>query len=91
MVFNLPVCKCDRACFVPLGGKKEGIQMITVKGLTKEFSGFQALKGLNMHVKAGEVYGFIPGFSSALKLALLCQFYMAGYCRGFMCYFYYPA
>ncbi|HPO78057.1 MAG TPA: ATP-binding cassette domain-containing protein [Thermoclostridium caenicola] len=33
--------------------------MITVKGLTKEFSGFQALKGLNMHVKAGEIYGFI--------------------------------
>ena len=33
--------------------------MITVKGLTKEFSGFRALKGLNMHVKVGEVYGFI--------------------------------
>lgn len=33
--------------------------MITVKGLTKEFDGFRALKGLNMHVKAGEVYGFI--------------------------------
>lgn len=33
--------------------------MITVKGLVKEFNGFRALKGLNMHVKAGEVYGFI--------------------------------
>lgn len=34
-------------------------QMIKVKNLTKEFNGFQALKGLNMKVKAGEVYGFI--------------------------------
>lgn len=33
--------------------------MITVRGLVKEFDGFQALKGLNMHVKDGEVYGFI--------------------------------
>lgn len=33
--------------------------MITVKGLVKEFDGFRALKGLNMHVKVGEVYGFI--------------------------------
>ena len=33
--------------------------MITVKGLTKEFKGFQVLKGLDMQVKAGEVYGFI--------------------------------
>jgi ABC-2 type transport system ATP-binding protein len=33
--------------------------MITVKGLVKEFDGFRALKGLDMHVKAGEIYGFI--------------------------------
>ena len=33
--------------------------MITVKGLVKEFDGFRALKGLNMHVKKGEIYGFI--------------------------------
>ena len=33
--------------------------MIAAKGLTKAFGGFQALKGLDMYVKAGEVYGFI--------------------------------
>ena len=33
--------------------------MITVKGLTKKFGSFQALKGLNMRVKPNEVYGFI--------------------------------
>ena len=33
--------------------------MIAAKGLVKSFKGFQALKGLDMHVKAGEVYGFI--------------------------------
>ncbi len=33
--------------------------MITAKGLTKEFKGFQALKGLDMQVNAGEVYGFV--------------------------------
>ena len=46
--------------------------MITVKGLTKEFSGFQALKGLNSHVKAGEVYGFIcpngPGKTTTMNI-----------------------
>ena len=33
--------------------------MIAVKGLTKEFNGFKALKGLDMQVKSGEAYGFI--------------------------------
>lgn len=33
--------------------------MITVQGLTKEFKDFQALRGLDMRVEAGEVYGFI--------------------------------
>ncbi len=33
--------------------------MIAVEGLTKEFGGFWALKGLSMRVKTGEVYGFI--------------------------------
>ena len=33
--------------------------MITIKGLKKEFGDFQVLKGLDMHVRAGEVYGFI--------------------------------
>ncbi len=33
--------------------------MITAKGLVKEFAGFRALRGLNMHVKKGEIYGFI--------------------------------
>lgn len=33
--------------------------MIAVKGLTKEFGTFRALKGLNMRVKPGEIYGFI--------------------------------
>jgi len=33
--------------------------MITVKGLTKDFGSFRALKGLDMQVKPGEIYGFI--------------------------------
>lgn len=33
--------------------------MISVKGLVKDFGGFQVLKGLDMQVKAGEIYGFI--------------------------------
>lgn len=33
--------------------------MIVVDGLKKEFTGFLALKGLDMHVKPGEIYGFI--------------------------------
>lgn len=32
--------------------------MITVKGLAKDIGSFQALKGLDMQVKAGEIYGF---------------------------------
>ena len=39
--------------------EKEGIHMISVKGLEKEFNGFRALRGLDMHVKSGEIYGFI--------------------------------
>ena len=35
------------------------MQMIAVKGLVKDFGSFQALKGLDMQVKAGEIYGFI--------------------------------
>lgn len=33
--------------------------MITVKGLAKQFGSFKALRGLDMQVNAGEVYGFI--------------------------------
>jgi ABC-2 type transport system ATP-binding protein len=33
--------------------------MIQVTRLTKQFGAFQALKGLDMKVKAGEIYGFI--------------------------------
>ncbi len=33
--------------------------MIRVNGLSKQFGSFKALRGLNMHVNAGEVYGFI--------------------------------
>ena len=33
--------------------------MITVKGLHKNFKDFHALKGVNMHVQKGEIYGFI--------------------------------
>lgn len=33
--------------------------MISVKGLVKEFGGFQVLKGLDMCVKSNEIYGFI--------------------------------
>ena len=33
--------------------------MIIVKGLHKKFKGFHALKGVDMHVSKGEIYGFI--------------------------------
>ena len=33
--------------------------MITVKGLQKKFKNFYALKNVDMHVKKGEIYGFI--------------------------------
>lgn len=33
--------------------------MITVKNLTKNFNSFSALKGINLRVKKGEIYGFI--------------------------------
>ncbi|MFA5635486.1 MAG: ABC transporter ATP-binding protein [Anaerovoracaceae bacterium] len=33
--------------------------MITVKGLYKNFKDFHALKGVDMHVQKGEIYGFI--------------------------------
>lgn len=33
--------------------------MIRVRGLIKQFGGFTALSGLDMNVKAGEIYGFI--------------------------------
>lgn len=33
--------------------------MITVNGLYKTFKNYQALKGLNMNVRKGEIYGFI--------------------------------
>lgn len=33
--------------------------MITITSLTKKFGAFQALKGIDLHVKKGEVYGFL--------------------------------
>ena len=33
--------------------------MITVKRLQKKFKNFYALKNVDMHVKKGEIYGFI--------------------------------
>ena len=33
--------------------------MISVKGLVKNFGSFQVIKGLDMQVKAGEIYGLI--------------------------------
>ena len=33
--------------------------MIQVKNLTKEFDGFRALDGVNMHVGKGEIYGLV--------------------------------
>ncbi|TJX13113.1 ABC transporter ATP-binding protein [Tissierella creatinini] len=38
---------------------KGGISMITVKRLQKKFKDFYALKNVDMHVKKGEIYGFI--------------------------------
>lgn len=46
--------------------------MIVVDGLKKEFNGFLALKGLDMHVERGEIYGFIgqngAGKSTAMNI-----------------------
>lgn len=33
--------------------------MITAKGLKKSFKGFEALKGINLNVEKGEIYGFL--------------------------------
>jgi ABC-2 type transport system ATP-binding protein len=33
--------------------------LITIAGLTKNFGAFPALKGIDLHVKKGEVYGFL--------------------------------
>ncbi len=46
--------------------------MIVVDCLKKDFKGFQALKGLDMHVEPGEIYGFIgqngAGKSTAINI-----------------------
>jgi ABC-2 type transport system ATP-binding protein len=39
--------------------QKEGILMITVRNLKKNFHSFEALKGIDLNVKNGEIYGFI--------------------------------
>ena len=39
--------------------KKEGIFMICVNNVVKEFDGFRALDGVNMHVKKGAIYGLV--------------------------------
>lgn len=44
--------------------------MITVKGLHKNFKGFHALKGVDMHVRKGEIYGFI-GHNGAGKSTMM--------------------
>ena len=48
--------------------------MITAKMLRKEFGEFCALNGLNMNVKAGEVYGFIGqnGSGKTTTMNILC-------------------
>jgi len=33
--------------------------MILVENLVKEYSGFRAVKGINLHVEPGEIYGFL--------------------------------
>ncbi len=33
--------------------------MITISGLTKKFGAFEALKGIDLHVNKGEIYGFL--------------------------------
>lgn len=46
--------------------------MITVKGLHKYFQSFHALKGIDLHVRKGEIYGFIgkngAGKSTAMNI-----------------------
>lgn len=58
--------------------------MITVKRLIKEFGDFRALKGLNMHVKAGEIYGFIgqngAGKTTAMNILAGLSRSMKGEC-----------
>ena len=44
--------------------------MIQVRGLEKSFDGFQALKGVDMHVQRGAIYGLV-GPNGAGKSTLI--------------------
>ncbi|MDD2235021.1 MAG: ABC transporter ATP-binding protein [Desulfitobacteriaceae bacterium] len=44
--------------------------MITVKGLHKKFKDSQALKGVDMHVQKGEIYGFIGHNGAGKSMAM---------------------
>lgn len=58
--------------------------MILVRELKKEFDGFQALRGLNLQVRTGEIYGFIgrngAGKSTALNILAGLSRPMSGEC-----------
>lgn len=48
--------------------------MIAVKNLSKDFKSIQALKGINLNVNAGEIYGFIGrnGAGKTTTMNILC-------------------
>lgn len=58
--------------------------MITVRGLTKDFSSFHALKGIDLNVKQGEIYGFIghngAGKSTTMNILAGLSRFDAGTC-----------
>jgi ABC-type multidrug transport system ATPase subunit len=59
MAGHLPVCESYRSFRLFNRRKKEGLLMILVNNLHKQFKTFHALKGINLQVKKGEIYGFI--------------------------------
>jgi hypothetical protein len=56
LAYYMRICQCVWADCLSVGRKKEGIQLIVVDGLKKEFNGFLALKGLDMHVERGDIW-----------------------------------
>jgi ABC-2 type transport system ATP-binding protein len=55
----MPVCKSTWPNHLSHRWKKEGIVVILVTNLHKKFKTYHALKGIDLTVKRGEIYGFI--------------------------------
>jgi len=49
--------------------------MLKIKGLTKSYSGFSVLNGLNMNIEKGDVYGFLGtnGCGKTTTMNILCN------------------